>query len=132
MSVTCATVPLRDPPPRRLSVTSVLVAGLPSESATCTVTAGENTVPAVATAGASCVIWMTLGVAVAIVNGAAGVAVKMFPAEDAARVELPDVFMRKWLDVAGPSGAVRIVVVPLVKAPTFNATVIGTPLDAIL
>ena len=40
--------------------------------------------------------------------------------------------MSKSLKVAEPSGAVRIVVVPLVKAPAFNATVIGTPLDAIL
>ena len=39
--------------------------------------------------------------------------------------------MSKSLNVADPLGPVRTVVVPVVKAPAFKATVIGTPLDAI-
>src|ERR1017187_923429 len=85
-AVGCDTVPLRVPPPRSVNVTVVLVIGLLRESVTSTVTAGENVVPAVVEGGASCVIWITLGVAGAIVNGAAAVEVKVVPAADAVSV----------------------------------------------
>src|ERR1039458_6561345 len=82
----CDVVPLRGAPLKRLSVTVLLLIGLPNRSVTWTVTLDGNVTPAKIEDGASWVIWMMLGAVGTTVNAAGGELERVVAAADAVRL----------------------------------------------
>src|ERR1017187_2404399 len=121
-------VPLRVPPPRRDSVTVLLLSTLLNGSAILTATGGANVNPAVAGEGASC--WNVMAYAAGSMTSDLLVEVK--PVADAVRVLLPALVMTRSPKLADPSAAVLFVGVPLAKVPLLRLIVISTPLVRML
>ena len=82
----CDVVPLRVPPPSRLSVTVLLLIKLPNASMSWTVTADGKVVPARIVEGASCKNWKVLGGPATTTNGAAGELERPVAGAEAVRV----------------------------------------------